>query len=112
MAWPKKHTKRLHYQGIEFLWQCPDPQYNYQATIGVDGSKYFLTVDLDFTGVWPLVRPSDVKRALAWALANGWSFEKGPNKMMAGDKDVGFHWTKQNANKSVVTTPDAARPTS
>ena len=91
MSWPKKHTRKLHHDGVEYLWQCPNPEYKYEATIGKEDDPYYITLDLEFSGVWSLVQPSEIKRGLVWALDNGWSPSRGPSKFISMRSNE-FQW--------------------
>lgn len=93
MSWPKRHTRRLHIDHREFLWHINGNSIELEVriTVGTQQGKYFLFIDpyahdLEIT-------PSSIRSAIEWALKEGWSPEKGPDRGMGYSmKEKGFFW--------------------
>jgi hypothetical protein len=87
MAWPKKGTRTLTVDGVEYLWHhsghcpaCSDEVY----TMGMAGRPFVLFID-------PLpwhfeLTPSSMITAIRWAIHNGWTPDKGPTRAMSWDQ--------------------------
>jgi len=88
MAWPKKGTRRLVVDGIDFSWHytghCPCCSDDV-ITVGIAGKPYVLFID-PFPWKFEL-RPSHVASAIRWAIKNGWSPDGGPTKALSLDYD-------------------------
>ncbi len=87
MTWPKRHTRRIHIGGVEYLWHLSGNAIDTPAniTVGTEDGAYFLFIDPyahDFE-----ITPSSVRAATDWALAEGWSPERGPTMRMAYSMD-------------------------
>lgn len=92
MAWPKRGTRKLLIDQIEWL-------YHYDAhcifcsedciTVGQNGRPHYLYLDtfshhFDHT-------PGHVVASIRWAIASGWSAENGPDRGLTATND-GFTW--------------------
>ncbi len=94
MAWPKKGTRKITVNGIEYLWHfsagcpcCSDAVF----TVGIEGKAYVLFID-PFPHNFE-IKPSSIADALGWAVKNGWTPENGPTRGMALDDKTGsFVW--------------------
>ncbi|MGE0328632.1 MAG: hypothetical protein AB7S68_40330 [Polyangiaceae bacterium] len=92
MAWPKKGTRKLVVDGVEFMWhrkECCECTAGVPFLMGKSGGRYVLRVEvIDLE-----IRPRDYARAMRWALANGWSAEAGPDRRLRfNDETETFEW--------------------
>lgn len=93
MAWPKKHTRRIHIGDREYLWHISGNEIETEnsITVGTENGKYFLFVDpyaYDFE-----ITPANVRAALEWALDRGWCPESGSTRGMAFSPEAkDFYW--------------------
>ncbi len=93
MAWPKKGTRKISVDGVDYLWHysgcclyCSEDVF----TIGLPGKPYVLYID-PFS--WNFeIKPSNIANAIRWAVNNGWTPEKGPIKAMSFDRNDAFVW--------------------
>ncbi|MBN2319671.1 MAG: hypothetical protein JXR49_11365 [Acidobacteria bacterium] len=84
MAWPKKNSRAVVVDGERFLWHISGNRIDGKETliaVGKAEQKYMLFIDpypWDFE-----IAPSNITRALRWALVHGWNAAAGPSKYMA-----------------------------
>jgi hypothetical protein len=83
MAWPRKRTRKLEIDGVQYLWHFSGHCSDAAITIGRSSDRFHLSLD-------PLVhdqeiRPGAIVVAIRWALRNGWSSLSGPSRAMAFD---------------------------
>ena len=92
MAWPKKHTRRIHVGGCEFLWHISGNEVESTSpiTVGTEGGKSFLFID-PYSHEFEIT-PSNIRSALEWAVGQGWSPESGVTRGMAFSPERGFYW--------------------
>lgn len=91
MTWPKKHTRTVHIEGSEYLWHLSHNTIyrENRITAGTKSGKYFLFIDPydhDFE-----ITPSNIVRAIQWAIQNGWSPTEGPSRNMSFSNST-FRW--------------------
>jgi hypothetical protein len=96
MPWPKKGTRKIIVDGVEYLWHysahcpmCSDDVF----TVGIQGNPYVLFID-PFPYNFEL-KPSCVANAIRWATNNGWTPNKGPTRAMSMDSDSNFIWLSE-----------------
>ena len=99
MAWPKKGTRKLSVDGVDYLWHysahcplCGSDVY----TVGIEGKPFVLFID---PLPWSFeLTPSSVIRAIRWAIKKGWTPDKGPTRAMAldGGKNA-FLWLPEGS---------------
>ncbi len=94
MAWPKKGTRKISVDGVNYLWHysahcpwCSDDVF----TIGIAGQPYVLFID---PFPWSFeIKPSSIASAIRWASNNGWTPDKGMTRAMSlDDKIEKFVW--------------------
>ncbi len=84
MAWPKKDTRKIVVNGMDFLWHLSGNALDNKETVitaGTREGKYFLFIDpypWDFE-----IKPVNIAAAVQWALNEGWTPGAGPNRHMA-----------------------------
>ena len=87
MTWPKKNTRTITADGQQFLWHLSGNRLDGKETVitvGKNGQKYLLFIDpypWDFD-----ITPSNISKAVSWALGQGWAPASGPTKNMAYSK--------------------------
>lgn len=94
MAWPKKGTRKITVDGVNYLWHysahcplCSDDVF----TVGIAGSPYVLFID-PFPWNFEL-KPSSIASAIRWATENGWTPAQGPTRGMSyDDRSKEFIW--------------------
>ncbi len=69
MAWPKKHTRRIHINDCEYLWHVSGNEvYNENPiTVGTESGKFVLFIN-PYAHDWEIT-PSNVRAAIEWALS-------------------------------------------
>ncbi len=98
MSWPKKHTRCVHVNDREFLWHLSgnNIESDTRITVGTQNGKSFLFIDPydhDFE-----IKPSNIQRAIGWALEQGWLPDKGPSRAMAfSSAEKTFFWLPENS---------------
>ena len=109
MAWPKKGTRKIVIDGVDFLWHydaccpwCSDDVF----TAGKSGDPYVLFID-----PFPYaaeIGPGYVAKSIKWALKHGWSSSAGANKSMSLNSETNeFYWlnTEERHAKCIGSTP-------
>ncbi len=93
MAWPKKGTRKITIDGINYRWHysahcplCSDDVF----TIGFECNPYVLFID-PFPYHFEL-KPSSVANAVRWATDSRWTPQKGPTKAMSMDRNGHYIW--------------------
>ncbi|QIF02049.1 hypothetical protein [Roseimicrobium sp. ORNL1] len=92
MAWPKKGTRKIVVDGVEWLWHYSAHCYlcsNDVVTVGQAGSPHHLFFDTfsrDFEHT-----PGHVAASLRWALSQGWNPTNGGDRAMTA-KENSFEW--------------------
>ena len=89
MAWPKKGTRKITVNGVNYLWHysgrcpcCSDDVF----TVGIAGKPYVLYID---PFPWNFeIKPSSMADAIRWAINNGWTADEGPTKAMSLDDNT------------------------
>ena len=79
MTWPKKRTRRITVGQHDYLWADSDDRCYHSGVVTIDSAvgRYFLYADLsDCDLSWG---PKDIRAAIEWAVASGWSPLKGPD---------------------------------
>ncbi|MGV3659722.1 MAG: hypothetical protein ACO1TE_06050 [Prosthecobacter sp.] len=77
MAFPRRHTRKITVDGIDYLWHLNHNDVTFgqtQITIAcADQPKWFLHLDPYpcIAGVYE-IGPATVRRAILWALSLGW----------------------------------------
>ena len=93
MTWPRRHSRQIHIGGTEYLWHLSGNNIYTPAnvSVGTENGRYFLFIDPyahDFE-----ITPACVRAAVEWALAEGWSPERGPTRRLAYSMEAkGFIW--------------------
>ncbi len=93
MTWPKKHTRRLRFNDREWLWHVSGGEIWAETpiTVGTEAGRYVFHIDPyahDFE-----ITPAMIRRAIKWALSEGWSPENGPIRSMAYSTETeSFYW--------------------
>ncbi|MEO1333807.1 MAG: hypothetical protein AAFV32_09845 [Myxococcota bacterium] len=93
MAWPKKGTRKVTVDGIDYLWHfsghcllCSEKV----ITIGREGAPFVLFLD---PYAWHFeFRPRSVVEAVKWATSKGWSVVDGPTRSLSVGEDGRFLW--------------------
>ena len=84
MAWPKKNTRKITVNGIEFLWHLSKNSIDSKETLITAGSqhdRFFLFID---PYPWEFeIKPAHISAAVEWASKQGWNPETGPSKYLA-----------------------------
>ena len=94
MAWPRKGTRKLAINDVQYLWHynghCPLCSAAL-FTIGRAENRFVLYIDPRPWGFE--LRPASVVSAVKWALDQGWSPEAGPTRSMTWNDDTEeFEW--------------------
>lgn len=94
MTWPKKDTRKINVNGMDFLWHLSGNTVDTKETVittGRQNGKFFLFID---PYPWEFeIRPADIAKAVQWAAGKGWTAENGPNRHMAwSSKEKSFIW--------------------
>ena len=109
MAWPKKHTRRLHVDDREYLWHISGNEIESAnpITVGIETGKYFLFID-PYAHEFEIT-PSNVCAALEWALGEGWCPESGPTRSMAFSPETKeFYWLPDGSKFAYEMASDEA----
>ncbi len=95
MAWPKRGTRKLIIDGVDWL-------YHYDAhcmfcsadsvTVGRLGHTHYLYLDT-FSQHFDHA-PRHIVSSIRWATLNGWSPATGPDRALTATED-GFQWLPQ-----------------
>lgn len=98
MAWPKRKTRKIVIDEEEWLWhfsghcnQCSEAV----VRVGKANGRYFLALDTstsDFS-----FAPSHIASSIRWAVAQGWTAEKGPNRSLTALASA-FKWLPMESN--------------
>lgn len=94
MSWPRKDTRTIIVEGKQFLWHISKNRLDGKDTliaVGKPGMKYMLFID---PYPWEFkIEPSNISKAMLWALSNGWDPEIGPTRYMSySDRDRSYIW--------------------
>ncbi len=107
MAWPKRGTRNIVVDDIEYLWHydahciwCSDDVF----TVGQQGKPFVLYIDSYAFG--EEIRPKNIANAIKWAVLNEWNPTTGPNKSMSYDQDKDkFYWLPDGVKHASCIPP-------
>ncbi len=109
MAWPKRGTRKIVVNGIEYLWHydahciyCSDDVF----TVGQAGKPSVLYIDSYVFG--EEVRPKNIALSIKWAVEQGWSPDDSVSRNMSKKLDGnGFYWLPNGVKHWTCSPPES-----
>lgn len=92
MAFPKRHTRRIAVNGVQYVWHLNHGDIDFgqtQVTIGHAKSHRWL-LHADPYQIEPL--PANVRAVILWALDQGWMPQVSHEPMLVSREDGAFFW--------------------
>ncbi|MGI0119708.1 hypothetical protein [Zooshikella sp. RANM57] len=106
MAWPKRGTRKIVVDEIEYLWHydaccifCSDDVF----TVGQTGRSGYLFIDSFAFG--EKIRPKNIADSIKWAVSHGWSPESQSRNMSKNIETDDFYWLPDGV-KHWTCTPE------
>jgi len=109
MAWPKRGTRKIVVDGVEYLWHydahcifCSEDVF----TVGQAGKPSVLYIDSYVFG--EEIRPKNIADSIKWAGSQGWNPESAVSKNMSKKLETdGFYWLPKGIRHWTCTSPES-----